>query len=193
LVLELGGVLDALVDVGAEIHASELQEALWDLVWAGEVTNDAWAPLRAPRLSLARGGGRGGLSSRGGARRFAPAVRSSRAQTRAPVQGRWSLAASLFEPAADPALVAGRPVRSIDPQRGLFVDDEGNSYRLAGGGQAKPDYAEVIPVNEGLHPAGTRAQISIDTPKSAVAGSAVDACPTLINYVTALRASPIHL
>ena len=31
-----------------------LQEALWDLVWAGEVTNDAWAPLRAPRLALAR-------------------------------------------------------------------------------------------------------------------------------------------
>jgi ATP-dependent helicase Lhr and Lhr-like helicase len=23
--------------------------ALWDLVWAGEVTNDAWTPLRAPR------------------------------------------------------------------------------------------------------------------------------------------------
>ena len=32
----------------------ELQEALWDLVWAGEVTNDAFAPLRAPRLTLAR-------------------------------------------------------------------------------------------------------------------------------------------
>ena len=32
----------------------EVQEALWDLVWAGEVTNDAWAPLRAPRLTLAR-------------------------------------------------------------------------------------------------------------------------------------------
>ncbi len=28
--------------------------ALWDLVWAGEVTNDAFAPLRAPRLTLAR-------------------------------------------------------------------------------------------------------------------------------------------
>jgi len=28
--------------------AEALREALWDLVWAGEVTNDAWAPLRAP-------------------------------------------------------------------------------------------------------------------------------------------------
>ena len=52
-------------------------------------------------------------------------------------------------PTRDPALVAGRPVRSIDPQEGLFVDEEGNSYRLAGGGQAKPDYAEVIPVEGG--------------------------------------------
>jgi hypothetical protein len=53
------------------------------------------------------------------------------------------------EPGADPALVAGRPVRNIDRKEGLFVDEEGNSYRLAGGPQAKPDYAEVIPVNEG--------------------------------------------
>ena len=52
------------------------------------------------------------------------------------------------EPGADPALVAGRPVRNIDPKEGLFVDEEGNSYRLAGGGQAKPHFAEVIPVNE---------------------------------------------
>ncbi|MGH2846398.1 MAG: Lhr family ATP-dependent helicase, partial [Thermoleophilaceae bacterium] len=51
---------DLLVDMG-ETEPVELQEALWDLAWAGEVTNDAFAPLRAPRLSLAtagRGGGR---------------------------------------------------------------------------------------------------------------------------------------
>ena len=53
------------------------------------------------------------------------------------------------EPNADPALVAGRPVRNIDPQQGLFIDEEGNSYRLAGGDQAKPDYAEVITVDDG--------------------------------------------
>ena len=32
----------------------EIQEALWDLAWAGLATNDAFAPLRAPRLTLAR-------------------------------------------------------------------------------------------------------------------------------------------
>jgi hypothetical protein len=45
------------------------------------------------------------------------------------------------EPDGDPALVAGRPVRNLDLQEGLFVDEEGNSYRLAGGGQAEPHYA----------------------------------------------------
>ena len=35
------------------IPSEELQEALWDLVWAGEVTNDAYAPLRSPRLQRA--------------------------------------------------------------------------------------------------------------------------------------------
>ncbi|HEX7609887.1 MAG TPA: DEAD/DEAH box helicase, partial [Solirubrobacteraceae bacterium] len=53
---------DLLAELDAPAEA--LREALWDLVWAGEATNDAWAPLRAPRLSLARSerpaGGRGG-------------------------------------------------------------------------------------------------------------------------------------
>ena len=43
---------DLLADV-AGVAARGAQEALWDLVWAGEVTNDAFAPLRAPRLTLA--------------------------------------------------------------------------------------------------------------------------------------------
>jgi ATP-dependent Lhr-like helicase len=50
---------DLLVELG-EVDSASLTDALWDLVWAGEVTNDAVAPLRAPRLSVARGGGGGG-------------------------------------------------------------------------------------------------------------------------------------
>ena len=78
----------------------EIQEALWDLVWAGEVTNDAFAPLRAPRLTLARAQ-RSAMENRAH-----PPRRSGRAGTRfgsrrgtgaaAQVQGRWSLASSLF-------------------------------------------------------------------------------------------------
>ena len=53
------------------------------------------------------------------------------------------------EPDANPAQVGGRPVRNIDPQEGLFIDEEGNSYRLAGGGHTEPFRAEVIPVEGG--------------------------------------------
>jgi ATP-dependent Lhr-like helicase len=69
----------------AEAEPAELQEALWDLAWAGEVTNDAFAPLRAPRLSLAR-------AARDTGRRFARRRRPGAPQ----VQGRWSLTAPLL-------------------------------------------------------------------------------------------------
>jgi ATP-dependent helicase Lhr and Lhr-like helicase len=80
-----------------EASPEELQEALWDLVWAGEVTNDAFAPLRAPRLTLARARA-DATRRRGGARRFS----SRRMGQSAQVVGRWSLAAPLFEPTPDP-------------------------------------------------------------------------------------------
>ena len=75
---------DLLADV-AEVEPAELQEALWDLAWAGEVTNDAFAPLRAPKLSVAK-------SDRQAGRRFARRRRPGAPQ----VQGRWSLTAPLF-------------------------------------------------------------------------------------------------
>jgi ATP-dependent Lhr-like helicase len=88
---------DLLVDLG-ELETVELQEALWDLVWAGEVTNDAWAPLRAPRLTVARDH----AQQRG--RRFAKRRRPGAPQ----VQGRWSPTAPLFvdQPAYGPRMRA---------------------------------------------------------------------------------------
>ncbi len=80
-----------------ELAAPVLTQSLWDLVWAGEVTNDAWAPLRAPRLALAPPGGArrpGGL--RGGRRFGAPSLRGGRLGAGAQVQGRWSLVSSIF-------------------------------------------------------------------------------------------------
>ena len=58
----------------------QLREALWDLVWAGEVTNDAWAPLRAPHLALARDRAAAGRRSPAPAR--ASAGRAARAPSR---------------------------------------------------------------------------------------------------------------
>jgi ATP-dependent Lhr-like helicase len=91
---------DLLVDV--DLAPDELQEALWDLVWAGEATNDAFAPLRAPRLTLARAQRQ--TAARGGrAGRFASRRRGTGAA--AQVQGRWSLVGALFAApgAIDPA------------------------------------------------------------------------------------------
>ena len=85
-------------DLLAELSISpeQIQEALWDLVWAGEVTNDAWAPLRAPRLTLARAQ-RARDRTRPG-RRFG----SRRTGSQAQVQGRWSLTTSLFRAQVEP-------------------------------------------------------------------------------------------
>jgi ATP-dependent Lhr-like helicase len=89
---------DLLVDV--TLAPEELQEALWDLAWAGEATNDSFSPLRSPRLTLARAQ-RSGAGSRPGSRaggRFASRRRGSAAQ----VQGRWSLTSVLTRGAVDP-------------------------------------------------------------------------------------------
>ena len=82
-----------------ELPGEALQEALWDLVWAGEVTNDAWAPLRAPRLTLARAAVRDRRSRP--VRRFSPAARGAGRLAQPQVQGRWSLTAGLFDAGAD--------------------------------------------------------------------------------------------
>jgi ATP-dependent Lhr-like helicase len=89
---------DLLVDL--ELSPEEIQEALWDLAWAGVVTNDAFAPLRAPRLTLARA--QREVSRRGAARggRFGAARRRGAA---AQVQGRWSLTEPLLRAEVDPA------------------------------------------------------------------------------------------
>jgi ATP-dependent Lhr-like helicase len=111
---------DLLADV--ELAAPELGEALWDLVWAGEVTNDAFAPLRSPhpapktaaaapaRLIPLPGGGERSASGWTGARSAMPrrrgrfvgpgsAARGGRRIGHPP--GRWSLTAPLFSGGLD--------------------------------------------------------------------------------------------
>jgi ATP-dependent helicase Lhr and Lhr-like helicase len=95
---------DLLAELDAPAEA--LREALWDLVWAGEVTNDAWAPLRAPRLALAHtvsltGGHRGLQGARTGRpspgrSRFAARPRGGARAGGEQTQGRWSLTEPLF-------------------------------------------------------------------------------------------------
>jgi ATP-dependent Lhr-like helicase len=104
-----------------DASAETLREALWDLVWAGEVTNDSWAPLRAshPAARVAgrppRGEGllgavaplsrsRSGHPPPGRSRFGARGARAAQSQ----VQGRWSLTGPVFAVAGGPT-AAGTP------------------------------------------------------------------------------------
>ena len=112
---------DLLVDL-AGVPAEEIQEALWDLVWAGEVTNDAWAPLRSPKLAAARAAGLPARPRWSAASRFAGRKRGAQPA----VQGRWSLTAPLFaagdgDPAGPPpraGRAAARALRHRHPRAG---------------------------------------------------------------------------
>jgi ATP-dependent Lhr-like helicase len=89
---------DLLVDIDG-VSPEEIQEALWDLAWAGQATNDAFAPLRAPRLTLARAQ-RDQL--RAGSRRAGRFGAGRRRGAAAQVQGRWSLTGPLLRTEVDP-------------------------------------------------------------------------------------------
>ena len=72
--------------------------ALWDLVWAGEVTNDSLTPLRA----LAGGASPKKAKSRGSGRARRPNVRQLSRHGPPAGTGRWSLVAPLRVPAVTP-------------------------------------------------------------------------------------------
>src|SRR5205807_1899671 len=73
-----------------QLESSEALAALWDLVWAGEVTNDSWAPLRAQRRY---GVPRVDKRPRRFSRRRAAAITAT--------QGRWALTEGLFADSPD--------------------------------------------------------------------------------------------
>jgi ATP-dependent Lhr-like helicase len=84
---------DLLAATGLE--AESALPALWDLVWAGEATNDAWQPLRASRrFQTPRAERR--------PRRFSRA----RSDAITATQGRWSSTAGLFPGEPDPRALA---------------------------------------------------------------------------------------
>jgi ATP-dependent Lhr-like helicase len=102
----------------SELGVDDALPALWDLVWAGEVTNDAWAPLRAERRYQAPRPDRR-------VRRFS---RARMAQSTA-TQGRWSLAAPLFDGAADRRALA----ELLLERHGIVTRDSVRAEGIPGG------------------------------------------------------------
>ncbi|HET8606731.1 MAG TPA: DEAD/DEAH box helicase [Gaiellaceae bacterium] len=84
---------DLLAETGLEAEAA--LPALWDLVWAGEVSNDAWQPLRAGRRY-------GVPKPERRPRRFS----RRRAAVATATQGRWSPTGRLFSGDPDPRALA---------------------------------------------------------------------------------------
>ena len=81
-------------------------------------------------------------------------------------------------------------------EHGLELERSGATILDVGGESTRPganpvreeeELRRVVPVIEGLMSSGLRAQISIDTSKSAVAAAAIACGATLVNDVTALR------
>ncbi len=153
-----GPVHDALRTVLAERGASfwnqlragapgtsddELLAALWDLVWAGEVTNDSLAPLRA--FSTGR---RGSRPAKGGAPRGRP--RPGRLQRIGPPAGagRWSLVAPLLEPSPTPTESAHATARQLVERHGVVTREAVLAEGVVGG------YASVYGVLKVLEERG---------------------------------------
>jgi ATP-dependent Lhr-like helicase len=107
---------DLLDETGLE--GGEALPALWDLVWAGEVTNDAWQPLRAERrYGVPKPVPRG--------RRFA----RSRAAAITATQGRWSLTGRLFTGQLDRRALA----ELLLERQGIVTRDGVRAEGIAGG------------------------------------------------------------
>ncbi|HEX6231309.1 MAG TPA: DEAD/DEAH box helicase [Actinomycetota bacterium] len=110
--------------------------ALWDLVWAGEVTNDTLAPLRAFLGRKPRA--RTGRPRPGAIRRAGPPAAA----------GRWSLVAPLLEPEPSPTEVAHARAMQLLDRHGVLTREAVLSEGAPGG------YAGVYGVLRALEESG---------------------------------------
>ncbi len=103
-----------LLDLGGDADRNALQEALWDLVWWGLVTNDTFAALRAhARPTVQRVGARGRASAGGG--------------------GRWSLVAGLRHGPVDETATAHARAVTLLERHGVVTREAAAFEELPGG------------------------------------------------------------
>jgi ATP-dependent Lhr-like helicase len=109
---------------------AELLAALWDLVWAGEVTNDSLAPVRAYVSGAAAK--RSGAAAAGAARARPRPGRLTRLGPPAGA-GRWSLVAPLLEPALAPTEAAHARVMQLLERHGVVAREAVLAEGVPGG------------------------------------------------------------
>ena len=127
---------------GAGHADDELLAALWDLVWAGEVTNDSLAPLRAVTVLAAGARPRAGQPVAG--------RRPGRLTRIGPPAGagRWSLVAPLLEPAPAPTEAAHAMALQLVERHGVVTREAVLAEGVVGG------YASVYGVLKVLEERG---------------------------------------
>jgi len=127
---------------GASVGSSdqELLAALWDLVWAGEVTNDSLAPLRAV---LGGAKVKAGAASRSKVRSRPRPGRLNRIGPPAG-QGRWSLVAPLLLPAPSPTEAAHAQALQLVERHGVVTREAVMAEGLVGGFSAVYGVLKVL-------------------------------------------------
>jgi ATP-dependent Lhr-like helicase len=115
-----------------------LLDALWDLVWAGDVTNDTFGPVRAPRRAKRRSSAAARRPQVGRLTRLGPPAAS----------GRWSLVAPLLEPRPSATEAAHALALQLLERHGVVTREGVKSEAVAGG------YAAVYPVLRALEDSG---------------------------------------
>ena len=155
-----------------ESSDTELLTALWDLVWAGEVTNDSLAPLRAllnskgARAARPSGPARG-RPQPGRLTRIGPPLGA----------GRWSLVAPLLHPAPSPTAAAHTTALQLLDRYGVVTREAVLAEGVRGG------YASVYGVLKVLEERGqTRRGYFVDG-----LGAAQFSLPGAVDRLRSLR------
>ncbi len=135
----------AVQEAGVEYSETVVLTALWDMVWAGEVTNDALTPLRAVVSGATPKKTSGGRTGRAGRR---PNLRSLSRMGPPSATGRWSLVAPLRRPAPAPTEVATTRALQLLERYGVLTREMALAEGAEGG------FAGVYPVLKALEDRG---------------------------------------
>ncbi len=127
-----------LVQAAGTADDTVLLTALWDLVWAGEVTNDTFGPLRVPRRAAARRTSGRGRPHPGRLTRLGPPAGA----------GRWSLVVPLLDPEPSPTEAAHATALQMLERHGVVTREGARAEGVPGG------FAAVYPVLRALEEAG---------------------------------------
>jgi ATP-dependent Lhr-like helicase len=113
----------AAADAGQPYDDSTVLAALWDLVWAGLVTNDSFAPLRAFVSGRATRSAPRGRPRPGRLARIGPPAGA----------GRWSLVETLIEPRPEPTIAAHARALQMAERYGVLTREAALGEGAEGG------------------------------------------------------------